>query len=488
MTGLILLVKAEATLANASMLYLLIVTMAAVTVGRLPAIFASVLSLMACNWFFVEPRYTLTVSDPSEWLALCMFLFTATVTGQLTALLRFRAEEAQRSRLETAALAEASWAVATELDRDKAVAKVLSQLSHIAHIANAALILVGEAKNTVLATFDADSKIAAAPAIDDKCVRQVTESGRFASRPVSGQGDHIALSIKDGNELYLPVIAEERVIAVLYLRLSPAFAQDIHEQSVIESLVNHIAVILRRDELAKAEAKAQALAEADRLKTALLSMVSHDFRSPLTSIKASVSTLLGEGTPCDAQTQKELLQAVDNETDRLNRLVGNVLDLSRLEADAWRPHREATSIQELVGAALDSFGVEDNRRIHVELDPAIGDIYVDSVQIVQVLRNLLENALKYSPDQSRVDLAACIQGTDLIITVNDHGIGLPQGEEESIFDPFYRAPQLKESSVPGVGIGLAVCRGLVEAHGGRVTAANNPGGGAVLLVSLPVGK
>jgi two-component system sensor histidine kinase KdpD len=217
-------------------------------------------------------------------------------------------------------------------------------------------------------------------------------------------------------------------------------------------------------------------------------MVSHDFRSPLASIKASVTGLLQEGVVWDAATQRELLSGVNQETDRLNRMVGNILALSRLDADAWRPQRELTPLAELVGATLDSFSAADNRRIQVRLDTGLPEVCLDPVQIVQVLHNLIDNALKYSPTPAIVELHARRSAAMLIMEVLDRGPGLPRGEESRVFERFYRAPGLQESAVPGVGIGLAVCRGLVEAHGGQLTAMPRVGGGAVFRIILPLAE
>lgn len=234
------------------------------------------------------------------------------------------------------------------------------------------------------------------------------------------------------------------------------------------------------------EARAQVLAETDRLKTALLAMVSHDFRSPLTSIKTGVTTLLQDGPAWDAGSQRELLLGINQETDRLNRMVGNILSLSRLEADAWRPQREVVCLAEIVGASLDALSAEENARIQVFLQGAPAEVALDTVQIVQVLHNLLENALKYSPPDTLVELRAFRDGEWLQIEVTDCGAGLPPGEETRVFERFYRAPQWRESSTPGTGIGLAVCSGLVEAHGGKLTASNRTQGGAAFWISLPL--
>jgi two-component system sensor histidine kinase KdpD len=285
---------------------------------------------------------------------------------------------------------------------------------------------------------------------------------------------------------YIPLTTEGRVLGVLYLRLRQDQQVTAEEQRVVESLANHAAVVLERDRLARAETQARSLAEADRLKTALLSMVSHDFRSPLASIKASASALLPGAAPMDAQTQRELLMGIEQEADRLNRMVGNILALSRLEADAWRPQCEATAPAEIVGAALQAFGPEQNRRVRVTLDPTLAEVWLDPVQIVQVLHNLVDNALKYSPADQPVELVMSRQQDRLVVEVLDRGPGLPPGDEERIFERFYRSPDLQESAVPGVGIGLAVCRGLVEAHGGELTARNREGGGAVFRFTLPL--
>lgn len=326
-TAIIHLIPGADHVANISLLYLLIVIGVAYCFGGGPAVSTSLLSVLSFDWFFVEPRHTLHVNNPAEWLALAVFLVTATVISQLMALIRQRAA---------------------------------------------------------------------------------------------------------------------------------------------------------------IEAHAQALAEGDRFKTALLSMISHDFRSPLAAIKASVTGLLQEGAPWDASTQRELLVGVNQETDRLNRMVGNVLTLSRLEAGAWQPQREMISVGELIGATLDTFGNEENARIQVQLPPNLPDISLDSVQIVQVLHNLLENALKYSPSSSAIELCAA-QGNDILkIEIMDRGPGLLSGEEEHIFERFYRSPRWQESAQPGAGIGLAICRGLVLAHGGRLTAKNRDSGGAIFTVELPV--
>ncbi len=487
MTGIIKTTGADASIANIPMLYLLVVIGAALLLGRAAAILASIASFFSFDYFFVAPRYQLTVQEPAEWLALCIFLLTATVTGQLMALLRARAEEAQRRKLETAALAEASWAVASELDRDVALRKVLSRLAEIVRPEEAALLAPddkGEC-HAIAKYRAAGGGEEAALGIAGDAIKFVLAEGRSIGWDKSRHWQKALGEADRPSAAYLPIVTENQVLGVLYLRLPGTRRLVPIEMQVVDSLANHAAVLLQRDRLMKAQARAQALAEADRLKTALLSMVSHDFRSPLTSIKASVSSILEDGSPVDPEVQRGLLQGVVQETDRLNRMVGNILDLSRLESGAWQPLAEPTSVAELVGAALDCFGKEENERIHVELDRAVAEVTVDAVQMVQVLKNLLENSLKYSPPGSAVELATHWQDGLFVLEVLDCGPGLPRGDEQRVFEPFYRAPGWKESAVPGVGIGLALCRGLVEANGGHLSALNREGGGCVFRVTLP---
>jgi two-component system sensor histidine kinase KdpD len=455
-TALIHFVRDAAHLTNISLLYLLAVIGTALRFGRASAVAAAVLAFLAFDFCFTEPYHTFTVHDPAEWLALCMFLVTAIVTGQLTALLRARADEARQREREAEALVEASWAVASQVDRDRALSEVLRRLLHVVNPRVAAIVVPEKDQLVCAARFE--RKGDALPRFGEgsagQAVRFVLE--HRCSIGWKQQSRHWQKALADAEHpdaIYLPLTAENRTLGVLYLRPSEQRQITPRQQRVVESLANHAAVVLERDELARAETRVRALAEADRLKTALLSMVSHDFRTPLASIKASATALLEGGAPVDAETLRELLTGIDREADRLNRVVGNILALSRLEADAWRPQVETIDPTELVGSALQSFGPEQNRRIQVQLDPALAEVCLDPVQIVQVLHNLLDNALKYSPDGAPVELRVQRSGGDLVMEVLDRGPGLPPGEEPACSS---------DSTVPRV-CGRAPCRALGSA-------------------------
>lgn len=484
MTGLIILTHADASMVNIPPLYLLSVQAVAVLLGSRAAVAASFIAFLAFDWFFVEPRYQFTVRDQFEFVALLVFLASAILVGQLTALFQSRAQESKRRELAATAMAKASWTVASELDCASALAKVLEQMKYVESAKRAAVLVTNQEQFEVASQFSQIPETGP-PAYSPEAVKFVFATGKRIDWAGSS---HWHKALGTSNEtIYLPAATEGQVLGILFVELQPGKQWAELDKQLVNSLANHIAVVLQRDKLMTQQASAQALAEADRLKTALLQMVSHDFRSPLASIKASVSSLLVDvETPVDIPTQHGLLEAIEEETDRLNCMVGNILDLSRLEAGAWRPQREPVLVGELVGNALDQFGAADNERIVVSLSPELTEVCVDSAQIVQVIKNLLENALKYSAKDTKVELTAARVDGKLQIEILDRGRGLPLGEEKMMFEPFYRAVPHRESSVPGMGMGLAVCRGLVEAHGGNLSAYNRDGGGSVFRATLPL--
>lgn len=487
-TALIHVAPGAERIPNVSMLYLFVVIGTALRFGSGSAILTSVLAFLAFDWFFIRPFRTLTVHDPSEWLALLMFLFTAATVGHLTATAQAQAAEARRRERETRALAEAGWAVASQVDRERALAEVLRQLAEVLPVRLAAIVLPDSEENFRWVVCYPNADGAPTTAVE----RQAFRFALAERRPLNWGGDsrhwEKALAGFSPAASCLPLTAENRVLGLLYLVRAAEREPTWQERRLVESLAGQASIVLERDRLTRAETQARALEEADRLKTALLSMISHDFRSPLTAIKASVTGLLQRVRSWNPETGREMLQAIDVETDRLDRMVGNILALSRLEADAWRPQLEATPPTEWVGLALGGLGAEANRRIDLEVGPDLSEVEIDPVQMAQVLRNLIDNALKYSPEATRVEVRARAEGDRLVLEVCDRGMGLPPGAEERIFEPFYRAPHLEESAVPGVGIGLTICRGLVEAHHGELTAFNREGGGAVFRLSLPLAE
>ena len=498
MTMLLKSWKASASLSNVDMLYLLVVIIAATQFGRAVAIFTSLLCVLFANYFFVPPLYTLTVADVSEWVALCVFLFVAIVTGQLTERLRVQAQAASQHDREMTTLAETSWEVASELDSKRAMSYILRRISALVNVTEIAVVVVdGDNSLQIFATEglsleDAQSLLIekwrdAVGFVLSKALPLGSKPLQFPNAVSAHEAYKDASSYENLPFSLVPIVyTEGNVSAVLYLKTAESTVVNRREQQILTALANHVGLLLQREQSLRAEAKAQAVLEADQMKTALLAMVSHDFRSPLTSIKATIQTLKSTGEALALEEQKSLLDDVDLEVDRINRMVTNILDLSRLEAGAWRPKLESVPISEIIGMTLAGFDARANARIIVQNDARQDSALLDSVQIVQVLHNLIENALKYSPADSDVNLRAIETDSHLEFVIEDRGKGLVTGEELQIFKPFYRGRSLSESNVPGVGIGLAICSGLVAAHRGKIEAENRDGGGAIFRVTLPV--
>lgn len=239
---------------------------------------------------------------------------------------------------------------------------------------------------------------------------------------------------------------------------------------------------------AREAGQVEALRETDKLKSALLSSVSHDLRTPLSSIKAAVTSLLQSSTSLDTASQRDLLLSINEASDKLNALIGNLLDLSRIEAGIWQPGKELNDLSDVIGTVLERFDEPCNQRIRISLPPDLPLIPMDYVHIAQVLWNLLDNGLKYSPAHLPVHVAAHSDGSFVTVSVSDEGPGVPASERENIFEKFYRARRQVESSVPGTGMGLAICKGIVEAHGGRIWLRDDSGRGATFYFTLPLTK
>lgn len=355
---------------------------------------------------------------------------------------RHAEQEARQRERETAALAAPSWAVASQVNRERALSEVLAQLVDLLHPEAAAILLGGDGRAPEAVAWSGNAAPELPVSSDGRgsaAMARVPGHGRsFSGSEERGGWELLPEPMDPPGAEYLPLVLEQRVLGTLYLQLPAGQVLSAAERRAVESLANHAAVVLERDRLALAQMQSEALAEADRLKTALLSMVSHDFCTPLASIKAGVTARLQERVAWDAAAQRELLREVNQAVDRLNRMVGNILSLSRLKADAWRPQREAIELAELIGAALDSFSPEEGRRVRPALAPAVAPFWLDPVQMVEVLHNLIENALHHSPPDAPVELSASWQRGELLLEVSDHGPGLPAGEEERVFEQFYR--------------------------------------------------
>lgn len=435
-------------LANRSMLYMLLILVTAVLAGRGPAILAAVLSFLALDWYFLHPVGHWNVSNPDEWVALMIFLVSSLVTGQMAATLRARAEEARQREGEMATLYELSTATAGQVELAPILAFLADRIRESFGGAPCEFLLWDREEQ--LRPLDLPSEPYAGP---------VTE---FALR--SGQRDYGRMRVGRRTDGW-PLTAADR-------RLLNAFAR-------------HAAVAIDRGRLAHEAREARLLRDSDALKTTLLSAVSHDLRTPLAGIKALTTTLLQEDVTLPPEVVRDTLHGIDEETDRMTRLVGDLLDLSRIEAGVLRPTREPVLIPELIDDTVHRLSpVLAEREILRDAPADLPLVPLDYVQMQQVLTNLLENAARYSPPGTPIVIGASCGEGDLNMWVADHGPGVPADQRERVFDRFYRLEH-HEKERHGTGMGLAISRGLVEAHGGRLWVEDTPGGGATFRLSVP---
>lgn len=460
---LIAAIEPAVRLPNLATLYLLPVMFTAVTWGWWPALLAAVLGIAVYDALFSPPARSFLVHNPQEWLDLVILLLVAAVTSNLAARERARRQEARRRADDAALLYELSRALGDD-DLDRAIRGAAERLQ-------AAFGLLGCA----VVVEDAGGG-----------ARTRAQVGVLAEPPsVEAGGAHH----ESPPVLTLPIALGERRLG--YLRLVGRRAVSEDDARLLATIVDQLAVAIERERLHAEARQAEILRRADELRQALLSSVTHDLRTPLAAIKASAGSLLQPTIEWDPEERRSFLMTIDREVDRLNRLVGNLLDMSRIEGGALRPHMDWYDLAELAREVLDRLQpLLAGRRVEVVAPDDLPPIEMDYLMIDQVLTNLIENAAKYSPPDSpiivRIAPVAGAQRTCVI----DHGRGIPDQERERIFDKFYRldrpvAGSGQNAGVAGSGLGLAVCKGLVEAHGGRIWVEPTPGGGATFCFELP---
>jgi two-component system, OmpR family, sensor histidine kinase KdpD len=465
-------------LQSISLVFLMAVLGSAIVWGLWPALFASFLSVLAFNFFFLPPIYTFTIADPENVVALFFFLLVAIVVSNLTAGTRRQILAARKSAKTTAELYGFSRKVAATGTLDDLLWATTYQVSSMLKLHT--VVLLPDMETGGLAIASAYPPEDVLDTADMAAARWCWEHNRPA-----GQG---ADTLPGGKWLFLPLRTGTGPIGVIGIdRDQPGPLLTPDERRLLDALADQAAVAIERVSLARGLAEARVSAETERLRAALLSSISHDLRTPLASIIGSVSSLRSYPERYDCHQRAELLETLQDEAERLNRFVGNLLDMTRLESGAIELKLELVDVSEVVGAALERAGsVLAHHQIEIEIPPDLPMLRIDALLFEQVLFNLLDNAAKYSPSDSRIDVRVHRRGETVVIEVLDEGPGIPSDELERVFDKFYRV-HAQDRRRAGTGLGLAICRGFVEAQGGRIEARNRPDrAGALLTIHIPV--
>jgi two-component system sensor histidine kinase KdpD len=454
-----------------AMLYVLGVVFAASRTSKWPSLFAALLSVAAFDFFFITPYYTFAVSDVRYFITFAVMFIVSFVISRLTLRVRQQAEAARLREHRTAAL----YNLSRDLVRERG-AKRLSEIArkHIGEVFDSQVAVLLPDEQNRLAAAD-NGPAAFAPDQQEMSVAQWV----FEHRQPAGLGSD---TLPGAKALYLPLIASAGVIGVVGLLPNDAAARFEPEQfHYLEAFANQTAIAIERSFLGEAAQRALLKAETESLRNTLLSSISHDLRTPLSAITGAASTLLQRDVMLDTNSRIDLVATIHEEAEHLNRIIKNVLDMTRLESGAIKINKEWQSLEEIVGVVLDRLGDRLNDHpVTVKLPGNLPLIPFDGLLIEQVLVNLFDNAIKYTPKGTPLELSASESFYTVTVELADRGPGISPGEEERIFEKFVRG----RGSAGGVGLGLAICRTIINAHGGKIWAENREGGGAVFRFTL----
>ena len=458
---------------NIVAIFILTVVLVAVRWGRGPSALAAVLGVGAFDFFFVPPRFSFAVSDVQYLLAFVIMLVVGLITGQLTAGLRFQARVASHREERAASLYEISRDLSAAMEVDQVVDISVQYIEQVFR-ACAAVMLPDGSGRLAMTTARPDATLA----VDMGIAQWAFESGQPA-----GFGTD---TLPGSEVLYIPLRAPSLARGILAVKANNRRLLRIPEQrQLLDTFAALIAIALERVHYVGVAQSALLKMESERLRNSLLAAVSHDLRTPLTVLQGWAEFLAMNNPPL-AAPQLEAAELMQEEARRMSGLVNNLLDMARIERGEVKLHLEWQPFEEAVGVALNATEqVLRKHRVQLNIANNLPLVEIDAALIVRVLVNLLENASKYTPEDSEVTLSAAVTGDYLSASVSDTGPGLPAGQEEEIFQKFTRG--VRESSTRGVGLGLTICRAIVESHRGTIVARNRPGGGATFTFVLPLG-
>ncbi len=471
-TGLAGLSFPYLTFTSLVMLYLLTVAVLSCTLSRGPAFFSAASSVAAFAFFFVPDYWSFNPANPEYALTLGVMLVVSSLISELTARLRYQARVARRQERQTAALYDMSQKLSAA---DSLSTLLASAVEHLAQVfdGKVAILLPGP---------DGELQVAAGDVLPEDVREAMVARWVYRYGHSAGAGTS---TLPEVRALYVPLIAPQRPVGVLRLELPESASRStVDLLPLLEALARQLGLALEREKLSRESRLVHLEVEAERMRNILLSSVSHDLKTPLTVIAGSASTLLEGPASLDEATKKELAQTIFEEARRLDRLVMNLLEMSRLQSGQVKLHKEWHVLEEVLGSALNQLEAQlKGRPLTIDLAVDLPLVNLDALLIERVFINLLDNALKYTPEGTPLTITGYRDGQEVVVEVADAGPGLPAAALERLFEKFYQAAP---GATRGVGLGLSICRGIVEIHGGRMWAANRPGGGALFGFTLPL--
>jgi two-component system sensor histidine kinase KdpD len=475
-------------MSDASPVYLVPVVIAGLRYGIWGALGTAVAAFLLYDLVFTEPRFSFSVADPREWLDILLFLFVAIVVGRLAALGTERAQEAARRAAESTSLFAISRLLATAPDLESAGAGIVERLVRDVGLERAWIVTDRSMGPVVIADSSPGHPLPSSPF----SISLIRTPGDLPAKWVKAHdgsgGGRLQGPAPSIQLLKVRMEADEQTFGWLRAQRPLDVPLPSREETRLLALAaDQLALALRREDLRRAATETEIARESDALKSALLDAVSHDLRTPLASIRAAAGTLVDPDLPPTAAAARHAGTVIELEATRLDQLVRDVLDLSRIEGGGLRPELEALDLRDVVEPVVERLRPAlGERDVRVTLPDDLPPVAGDAVLLDAVVSNLVENAARHAPSPAAVAISAHRNGGTVELRVDDGGPGVPDDDLERLFDKFFRVERAGEGSRRGMGIGLAVVRGLTESMGGRVAAERSPLGGLRVVVDIPV--
>jgi two-component system sensor histidine kinase KdpD len=451
---------------------LLAVLLIAAYLGRGPALLAAAVSAVSWNFLFIEPRLTFTIDHFQDVFLFILYFAIAIFTGNLTAKIRSQERQARFNAERTSALYTLAHETATAVNMDDVLRTAVAQIGRVFD-AEVAILLprIGhlERQPHPCSSLTLDDK-------DFSVAVWVYEHGKPAGRFTD--------TLSRASAQFHPLHTPTRTVGVIGMRTRQDQRLSFDQEVLLETFMSQIALVIERELLDEAAEQSAMLRESERLYTVLLNSISHELRTPIATIKGASSSLIDPATGVNESARKELAKDIQSAADRLNRLVENLLDMSRLESGRLQLKREWCDLGDLIGVAVQRVDYcTASHPIDILIEPNLPLVQVDFVLIEQVIVNLLDNACNYTPTGTAITIEARMTNQHVEVSISDNGPGIPQELLDRIFDKFYRLPG---TATGGTGLGLSISRGLVEAHNGTLIAENRAEGGARFRLRLPL--
>ena len=466
--------------ATIALSFLLVVLITSIISGLTFGIIASVFSVLSYQYFFLFSG-KFPVADSKGWIDFLVFLVTAIVTSQFSAAVRNRAYEAEKGKAEVSELYKLSKEIIATTDSITAVSSIAKQVKEIFKFKYCAIFL--QEDNNSWQKLDAVSETSSARAFTplQQIVDEVGNTSEVMLDTYALKNKKSKKTKNKENTLYVPIKIGDSVKGVMVV-----ISTEI-ERGTIEAITGLVALALERAHFLQEVSRAEALRQSDELKSAILASVSHGLRTPLTAIRASIDNLLQDDIGWDSDMLKEFHLIISEETYRLTRIVRNLLEMARIEGNSLNPNKQSIHLSELVGEVLDRCSiVTRNHKIKVDIPDTLPSVLMDFPMMTEVLTNLVENAAKYSTEGTEIKISAIREGDQMIIQVKDQGQGIPSDDLNHIFDKFYRGSQSQYSE--GTGMGLAIAKGIAQAHGGKIWVETELGHGTSFHFTLLIDK